>query len=283
MIFYLLMLTLPVIACCQHISQKQFNLKFESPNVLLFSALTSIIALCFFLITSRFDLEFNAALTPYALLFAIGYSSAWVGTVLAVRYGLLALSSLIVSCSLIFPTLYGVLMGETVTPLIVIGLILIFAALVMVNLKSEKGGKFSLKWFACVMVAFIGNGACSISQNMQKRALGDSYTHEFMIIALGVSSVLLLVCAMLRSRNIIGDLKGSLPYAVANGSFNALQNFLVLTIIGNIPNTVFYPTNAALGMIATFLLAFIFYKERFSKLQYVGYALGVLSIVLLNI
>ena len=174
-------------------------------------------------------------------------------------------------------------MSEPVTAKIIIGLVLIFAAIVLVNLKFSDKGKFSIKWLVCVMVAFLGNGVCSIMQNMQKRALGDSYTHEFMIIALAAASAMLLAYSCFTSKNLLGDLKACLPYSAANGIANAIGNFMMLIIIGNIPNTILYPTNAALGMIFTFALAFVIYKERFSLPQYIGYALGMASIVMLNI
>ena len=44
-----------------------------------------------------------------------------------------------------------------------------------------------------------------------------------------------------------------------------------------------YPTNSALNMIFTFLLAHFAYRERFSAAQYAGYALGVVSVALLNL
>lgn len=283
MIYYLLMLAIPLMNCLQSVSQKQYNLKYEKANVILFSAVTSMIALCFFLITSRFQLSFDIKLMPYALGFAVGYAAGWVGTVLAVRYGLMAISTLIVNCSLIFPTAYGVILGEPVTPLLLVGVALLLTSFVLVNLKFEEGSKFSLKWFGCVMVAFFGNGLCAVTQNMQKRALGDAYGDEFMVIALAAAAAMLFVAALLTSRNIRGDFKGCVPYATLNGVSNGVINFLVLLLIGNVPNTVLYPTNAATSMIAAFLLSYIVYKERFSKVQYVGYVLGIASIVMLNI
>lgn len=283
MIYYLLLLLYPFVATSQSIAQKQYTLREKSPNVLLFSALTSLIALVFFLITSRFDLQFDSRLVPYALGFAVCYSSAWAGTVFALRFGPMALSTLIISCSLILPTVYGLMQGEAATPAVIIGIVLLLSAIVLVNLKFSKKEKFSLRWFLCVMVAFAGNGVCSICQNMQKRTLGDSYTHEFMIIALSASFILLLIAAFLTSKSVASDFKACLPYASANGVANALVNFLMLTLIGNIPNTVLYPTASALNMLLTFLLSFFAYKERFRAHQYVGYALGMISIVLLNL
>lgn len=283
MIYYLMLLCMPLVASCQSIAQKQYNIKCEKPNVILFSSVTSFIALCFFLITSRLQLTFDARLVPYSLGFAVCYACAWIGTVLAVRYGSIAISNLIVSCSLIFPTALGVLLGEPLTARIVIGVVLLLCAIVLVNVKKGGKEKFSLKWFACVMVAFFGNGCCSIMSNLQKRTLGDAYTHEFMIIALLAAAVLLLICAVATSKNVKADFKACLPYSASNGIANAVLNFMTLTIIGNIPNTVFYPTNSALNMLCAFLLGYFAYKERFGKLQYVGYALGAVTIVMLNL
>lgn len=283
MMYYLLLLLMPVMSCCQTASQKQYTVKHSSPNVILFSAVTSVIAFFFFLFTSGFQLEFRWALVPYALCFGVAYAAAWVGTVLALRYGLMAISTLIISFSLIFPTVYGIILGESVTWVTVAGMALLFLAMVLVNLQFGKGGRFSWKWFLCVMVAFFGNGVCSISQNLQKRALGESYTHEFMMIALICASVLLFGYALMTSKNIRADFRACLPYSAANGIANAVSNFLLLTMIGNIPNTVLYPTNSALGMIASFLLGHLKYKERFGKLQYIGYVMGVISIILLNL
>ena len=283
MVYYLLLLILPFISCSQSIAQKQYTQKVSAPNVLLFSSLTSLIALCFFLITSGFDLSFDARLIPYSLGFAVCYAAAWAGTVFAVRCGPLALSTLIISCSLIFPTAYGVLLGDSLTPAIVLGVVCLLAALVLVNLKTGSQEGFSAKWFFCVMVALLGNGICSILQNMHKRVLGDSYAHEFMILALSAAFLLLLLSACATSKGIAKDFKACLPYSAANGAANALTNFLMITLIGNIPNTVLYPSVSALNMLLAFLLSFFVYRERFTKLQYAGYVLGAVSVVLLNI
>lgn len=283
MIYYLLLLLTPVVSTSQSIAQKQYTLKKKEPNVILFSAFTSLIALCFFLITSGFRLQFDVRLVPYALGFAVCYAAAWVGTVLAVQYGLMAISNLIITCSLIFPTSYGILMGEAVTPRIIAGMAMLLISIVLVNLKFSQKGKFSFKWLMYVLVAFLGNGVCGVMQNMQKRVLGDSYAHEFMIIALAAAFVLLMGYALMRGRNIGRQIRECLPYAMGNGVANAFTNFFMLLLIGNIPNTVLYPTNSALGMLCGFLLAFFGYKERFSIPQYIGYVLGVASIVLLNL
>ncbi len=283
MIYYVLLVCLPFVSICQSIAQKQYTLKEKNPNVILFSAITAFIALCFFILTSGFDLTFDARLIPYSLVFAAGYCASWIGTVYAVRYGSMALTSLITSFSLILPTGYGVLLGEQVTAKLLLGVLLLLTAIVLVNLKVSRKDKLSVKWLSYVALSFVGNGACSVVQNIEKRALGEAFTHEFMIIGLAAAFVFLLAFACIKSENVVKELKICLPYGAGNGLSNAMVHFLMLTMIGNIPNTIMYPTGSALGMVVAFLLAYVVYKERFTKPQYVGYALGVASIILLNI
>lgn len=283
MIYYLFLLLIPLTGCVQSAAQKQYSLRVPQPNVILFSAITSLMVFFFFVLTSGFQLSFDVRLLPYALGFAVCYAAAWMGTVLALQYGLMAISTLIISCSIVFPTLYGVWLGEPVGPRMLVSLALLLVSMVLVNLRFEDSGKFSIKWLACVLMAFVCNGMCTVLQNMQKRTLGDSFSHEFMILSLLLAFVLLMGYALLTTRGIGAALRACIPYAAVNGTFNAMSNLLMLLIIGNIPNTIFYPTNAALIMLSTFVLAYTVYRERFTRPQYIGYALGIVSIVLLNL
>lgn len=283
MIYYVILLFLPFIGVLQSWTQKQYNLKSKNPNAGLFSSVTSLIALLFFLITSGFRLTFTIKLVPYALVFGLSYATAWVGTLKAIQSGTLTLTSMIISCSLVIPTALGIVLGEAVTAEKVVGMALLFSAIALVNLKFGEKNKFSLKWFAWVMIAFFTNGLCSASQNLHKIRLGDSYGHEFMIIALSISTVLLFAYVFMTSKGLKSELRTCLPYTLLNGTSNAAMNLLIIVIIGYIPNIVLYPTFSALSMIVSFLLGFIVYKERFTKYQYVGYCLGIVSIVLLNL
>lgn len=283
MLFYvLLLLVLPLGSILQSVAQKQYSLQHKASNVFLFSTLTTVFALCFILLSSGFQLDFIPALFPYALAFALAYALGWVSALKAVQLGSLALTSLIGSFSLIFPTLYGLLRGETLTVPVAIGMVLLVTAIVLVNAPSKAGFAFSPKWLMWALVPFVTNGVCTVSQTMSKQALGDAYSHEFMVIALSVAAVILFVITFLRKCTRL-EFRVCLPYALANGLANALMNFLIMVLIGNIPNTVLFPTKSALSIAAAFLLAFFVYRERFSKIQYIGYALGAASVVLLNL
>jgi drug/metabolite transporter (DMT)-like permease len=283
MIYYVILLLLPFVGVFQSWTQKQYNLKSKNPNAGLFSAVTALIALMFFLLTSGFQLTFTPKLIPYAIVFGLSYAAAWVGTLKAIECGTLTLTGMIISCSLVIPTALGIVLGEAVTTKKVVGMALLLAAIALVNLKFDEKSKFSLKWFIWVMIAFFTNGLCSASQNLHKVRLGDSYGNEFMIIALTLSAILLFAYVFMTSKGLKAEMRVCLPYTLLNGMSNAAMNLLIIVIIGYIPNVVLYPTFSALSMIISFLMGFVLFKERFTKYQYVGYGLGIVSIVLLNL
>ncbi len=280
---------MPVISCGQYVAQKQYTIKAQTPNAILFSGITAFMALLFFVFTSGFDLDFNLKLLPYSISYAISYSSAYIGTVLAVKYGSMAIASMILSFTLIFPTFYGVLVrGDELGALKIIGFIFLFSAMFLSKSHSTaQGKKTSTKWLICVIVAFLGNGVCSISSNMQIDFVGvpagEDYKHEFMIIALAISSILLITYGLIASGGIRGNFALCTKYAAGNGVCNAAANLISLSLIGKIPNTVLYPTSSGLSMIVTFLMCLLIYREHFRKRQYLGYSFGVIAIILLNL
>ncbi len=284
MVYWLLLAALPVMSCSQSICQKQYFARTKTPSVLLFAAVTTLFALAFFTVSSGLRLTFVPELLPYSLAFGVSYALAWVGSVLALRYGSLALSFLIISFSLIFPTAYGLLiLGEKLRPTGAAGFVLLILALFLIRKQPEKDARFSWKWILCVAAALCGNGICAVVSNMQKRLLGSDYTHEYMILALSAAFVLLMAAVLVKPGHLWADFKTALPFAALNGTFNGLNNLLLLMLIGNLPNTILYPTHSALNMLGTFLVAFLRYRERFSPWQYAGYALGAASVILLHI
>ena len=284
MVYWFLLAALPVLSCGQSICQKQYHARTEPPNVILFAALTTLFALAFFLISSGLQLTFELRLLPFSLAFGLSYAMAWVGSVLALRYGSLALSYLIISFSLVFPTAYGLLiLGEKLRVTAVAGFMLLLSALVLIRKRKEKEARFSWKWMLCVISALTGNGICAVVSNMLKRSLGNDYTHEYMILALSFALLLLTAVSLARPGHLRSDFRTALPYASVNGTLNGMNNLFLLMLIGNIPNTILYPTHAALNMLGTFLVAYLGYRERFSRWQYVGYALGAASVILLHI
>ena len=67
------------------------------------------------------------------------------------------------------------------------------------------------------------------------------------------------------------------------GSANVIVNLLVMVLQGLMPVSVLFPLISAGGIIVTYILAKVIYHEKLSRMQKIGYAIGVLAVVFLNI
>ena len=194
-ILYLVAIVLGMSA--QDITKKVFNQK--SSAVYLFTAVTTLFALLFFVATAG-PMEWTFRLLPYSLAFAASYGLATVCSVIAFSCGSLSLTTLIISYSLMLPTVYGLIfLHEPIGVGFIPGLILLIISLVLINKRSESV-PITPKWIISLALAFIGNGACSITQKVQQTAFEGAYKNEFMILALAFVILALVIMSFKAER-----------------------------------------------------------------------------------
>ncbi len=267
----------------QDVMKKIYNKKSSAPGTYFFVTLSALSAAIFFALTSG-SLNFNASLIPYSVAFAIAYTTGVVGSVSAISSGPLSLTTLIVSFSLMLPTLYGLIFrNDPISIGLFPGLALLATSLVLIN-KRDTQVKINPKWVISVIFAFAGNGFCTIVQNMQQVKFGGSFKNEFMIIALVITSVAALVMTLIKERKIIKKqtlLDCSL--GVICGTANGAVNLFVMMLSALMPVSLMFPIISAGGIVLTFIISTTIYKEKLSKLQLIGFILGTASVVLLNI
>ena len=278
---YILLTIVVFMVAAQNIAEKQYNVKVQNGNAFLLAGLSSLVAMAFFVLCSGFRFSFEWGITGYSLAFAVSYALANLGIVLAIRHGSLGITMLIYSYSLIIPTFYGVIaLNEPVTMFTILGLILLAVALFLLNFKNETI-KVSLKWLGFMLMAFMGNGMCSTIQKIQQSAFNGGYKNEFMILALFVAGVFLILLSKTGQKG--ESPKKTMPYAACRGIANGIVNLLVMVLTGLIPNVILFPVISAGGIVLGFFAAVFVYKERLSLVQYIGYAVGVASVVILNL
>ncbi len=280
---YLLLFVTLIAMSAQSVLTKHYNVKAKVHDAFLFSGVSSVSALLFFIISSGFKLQFNVALLPYSIGFAITYGLALVGSNLAIAHGSLALTSLVSSYSLIIPTLFGIIfLKESIDITVYIGIALLLISLFLINFKNETF-KFSFIWLVCVVIAFISNGMCSTIQKMQQIKFSGAFKSEFMIFALFFVSFLLLTISFIRQKQRILALKSCITLAPINGFANGAVNLLVMLLTGVMPNAFLFPMLSAGSIAVMFIFSLTVYKERFSVKQYIGYIIGVGAIILMNL
>lgn len=280
---YIFLLAVIILVSLQSVFKKQYNSNSESPSSFTYSCLTSVAALFVFCVISCFKLSFTSSIVPYSIAFAVAFASAMAGSFFAIKYGTLSITILVTSYSLIIPTFYGVFaLGDTIGKLGIIGLILLFISIFLINIKKEKI-RVNTKWIISLIFAFVGNGMCSLIQKLQQLKFDGEYKSEFMILALTICSVIFVFLAVLTKEKPLKDAKVLFSSASLCGISNGIVNYLVMVLTALIPNVILFPAISAGGIALGFFFALFIYKERLNKIQYIGYFIGTASIILLNI
>lgn len=268
----------------QHITKKNYNVKMSGVGAITFSALSALVAALFFVFQIKFPFSIDPAVLPYAVIFGVGYGSSVVCSVLAISCGSLSLTSLVISYSLIIPTLYGMIfLKEKISGFLIIGLVLLMVSLFLINfVKGEN--KITLKWVIFVALAFFGNGICSTVQKVQQSDFGGKYKAEFMSIALLIVIVVLLSMAFLTEKKYIAPAikKGGIPIAIC-GLANGAANLFAMILSLRMSASVMFPLVSAGSIILTYFISCLWYKEKLSVMQNIGFVLGVASVIFLNL
>lgn len=266
-------------------------------GVLLYNTMATLVALFIFAITAGFRFTFITGNFLYSLLFALSYFLAIFGLTMAIKTGPLSLTALMESYSMIIASLYGVLvLHDPVTPFMWAGFALLVVSLTFINLEPKKkdaeaksGNGINLKWVIFVLIGFCGNGFCTVIQKMQQvwseKTYGEVlYTNDFMMAGLLVAFFAFLVAALITERDSLKEnfRYGWLP-AIGKGAANGLANIFSILLYTVMVISLANALIAAGGVVLAAIFAVVIYKEKLNRYQWIGLAVGVASLVLLNL
>lgn len=289
---YFLLFLVVFLAYIQNVFIKQSDKKTkEAENAQVIFLFFEVLSATLFLgCLYAFQFTFSWTTFFFAMGFACSFSICIFSSYMAIKTGSLSLSALISSFSIIIPALYSsIVLDEQFTKFGIIGLILLFISLVLVN-TIEKDKKFNFKWLIFVTLSFLGNGIGSTLQKVHQNRLteqgmqANGYAVCFQFFAmLAVTLIFGAMLIMQQPKEFKVLLKKSSVYASATGIANASCNILMLLLATALPGVVLYPSVSAGLIVFTFITAIILYKERFTKWQYFGYVCGIASVILLSI
>jgi len=222
------------------------------------------------------------------MLFGINYALYFIFQLWAIKNGKISIISLILSYSLLIPTLFGIIFfGEYPDLYFFIALALLFISLFLINYKKneEKSTRKKIynKWIIFVIIAFICNGTCSVVQSYQQKNCNGLFKAEFMIIAMIFVFVLNIILLFLNKKNALNSIKKGWHLSIMCGLFNALVNLLIMKIVIILPVSLVFPLLSAGSILFTYILSKLFFKETLTKLQNIGFIIGLFSIILFNI
>lgn len=272
----------------QGIFRKQFNIKAdvsEGPFMLNF-----IMTLTSAVLTAAIgykEFSFHIPTMILGVLFGIFFAVSITSTLIAIKYGPLSLTYLLISFATVIPVFFGIFfLSESFGVTTAIGLMLFLAALYLFN-KTDGDIVISKKWVICGLLVFFTCGICSVIQKYHQVRFPGKYQHEIIFIAMLVAAAVNLVVYLFspktgkeQSANMI---KYSLIYGIPNGIANVMANLLTLILTVSMPASIMFPIVSAGGIICTFITSSVIYKERTTGVKILGFVISMISIVILNI
>lgn len=279
---YILLICVIIFIPLQSVVKKPYTDKTKGKGAYTFTAMLSLTAFVFFLVTGK-GFVWNTAYLPYSIGFAISYIFAGVFTVLAISEGSVSLTTLVLKYSLVLPTLYGIILGEPISVFLILGISLLLVSMFLIN-KPVKGERFSIKWLIFALLALLGNGMCTITQKMHQQVHNNEFKNEFMLVALIISFIVSMLIALFTERRFIKCYikVGTIP-ALLCGLMNGAVNLFVMMLNKLIPASVMFPLISAGGIVVAYVISKILYKEKLSKRQFIGLIIGIASVIFLSL
>ena len=280
---YLLLVINTFAGLAEGIFIKKYNSKHPHGGF-VFTAIISLFAAVFSLVTDKGGFQMPSELLPYAVISGILYCTASILTYYALAIGSFAMTMLVLSYTIVFSIGYGVIfLHEKITVYSVIGFVLLCVSLFLTR-RVSTGGSFSVKWLVYLIVSVVSSGMFSVVTRMQQIRFDSAYNNECITIALGISAVILFVAgAFTDAKHMKEIVKYGVPYAMGAGVVNGFRNILALVICTFLPISVSSAMGSGVKIVISFIVSYVLFKESFLKRQIVGVGIGATALVLLNL
>ena len=233
------------------------------------------------------NFSFDTGVLWYSALFGICYTVTNIGGINALKHGPAALTSSLIGLSLILATIWGFFFwGSKVTVPVIIGLVLVVCSIFLCLYTKENDGKnISLKWIFYVSLAFFGNAGATIVQRTQQIEYGGQHGNMLMTFALGFSVIAYLFIYLKSDRSDSpAMLKASWWIPILAGALNvALNLFVMLMALTDLSPSLIYPVVSVGGLAVVTIFSLFVFKEKMTRQQWIGVAIGAVAVVLLSI
>lgn len=208
---------------------------------------------------------------------------------MALQTGPLSYTNTIVFCAMIVPALSGMaLYGEPVTAGQYAGVALMVLSFVFAMDKKSDSRGMSFRWLLLCAGAFLFNGAVGVLQKVHQNSPEKGQLGMFLIVAFTVYTLFSAVMTVLHT-----CVRGEKPtawrehrtqsivYVLMSGVGIGVCNQINTYLAGVMRAIVFFPLVNGVAILITLLIGLVFWKEKFSKKQWIGLAAGAFSVFLL--
>ena len=262
-------------------------------SALVFNALKGAAALLMFAVMSLVQgFTFHLPTLFFGLAYGALLSVSMISGYKALCLGPMALTSMLVSFSVVIPLLWGLTVGEErLSPFRIVALCLLLCTILLTNgdkllalRRGEKGGgRNYVLWLLLVGATFLANGISSILQKQHQVLYPEAYSGEFMLFAMAVCALAYVSLALLRVRPAVFRRTRGKWFAAYSGVANGLAGFFTLILAGMENATVLFPILSAGTLLGVLLAGRLVLRETLKINHYIALLLGAVCVVLLKL
>ena len=290
---YLLLLIPGITASMGNICIRTFQRKIQKSlhDLHLYQFVYVLMVAIAFLVLSGFTFTSGAAAWLLAIGFALCLSLSSIGATQALLYGPMTLTSVINSCNVILPILFGCIFRQEVMGVVhIIGCILLLATLILSSTGSdEKKKEISPKWYLFVAMNFLGNGFGAIIVSSYNILSGGTNNNSFLASGFLVAAVMLFLYFLAQGKHFPEEPRfpkvSPMFLLIAAGSaFGCFgTNFVLIYLVDTVPTSLLYPIYNGVAAVLTCLVSCLVFRESMNLKKLITILLGLGAIILLNL
>jgi drug/metabolite transporter (DMT)-like permease len=215
------------------------------------------------------------------------------------KYGKISTSWLIVNLTTAVPVLISIVVfNEKLSPSKSFGVVLVFAAIIMLwldkraDLKGEipgAGADFQnvsapittnadkAKWFPLMMITFLGQGLASSSQKVLVEAHVAEYVWQFLLVFYWVGFLVILALSVMREK---WPNRREILTALVMAACSVVGNFSMTTALKTVKGSIAYPASNG-SLLVVVLGGVLIFREKIHPIGLAGIACGICAILIL--
>ncbi len=236
----------------------------------------------------------SGSMSPFTFVTAFGYAlivCSFQGlSILTMREGPMALTSVIILYSMIIPSLAGPLFWhEPFGILQGVGVALMLASLWLLREKDTAATEKSGRWTVLVILCFLLSGGAGVMEKIHQSSTYKAELPAFLLTAFSLMFVFsltgTLVCGIRQKSKSVSrtTLGRALLYGGGAGVIVGIYNRVNLTLAGLLDSLVYYPIANGGALLLTVLVATVLFREKLTGRRLAGFLVGLGAIVCLSI
>jgi drug/metabolite transporter (DMT)-like permease len=275
-----------------NLCRKHFTVKSRSgvSGRAIYSAITAIVAATVLLLWGGFG-SASSFTVWFGILFGAVTAIQTIANVSAINCGPMTYTAIFTSFSVLISALSGMfLFGEDRLEMIqIIGIVLMLTSIVLSANGKDDGKKVNLKWFVLAFIAFLLTGAIGIMQKIHQTSEAKGEISAFLVIAFITSALISIAFALIKRAKVAPAPNQTpedkrhgiylLAVMIVAGVCVAANNKFNLFLSGALPTAIFFPVYNVGILLLTTLSAIVIFKERLSLKQWIGVAIGIISVI----